>query len=708
MGRTSCMASGAPETPMEEELAVNGERNHDEQMECEENSAENSKRFIREQCLQLLKSENELQSLLAIYKPWVGTLPILDDLYDFLTSNDWNFARFLRKQKFVVPDFVMEPQVFDVLGTFFKCGGEPDVVIDSLSDNYASLGQICNVLGDMLEDLEGSRTSVEQCYESTLSKLILERFQPELADKIFDSEDGHELEWLAEFISHKNSRHLVYSLVEKHPDSTLLNYCMKLISEEGFQNEISHLNITTQRRELFSSVLLSAIDAVLKEHRRGPMTDAYEKAFEKLVKVVCHGEHTYLYTQALLHVMSVERELFSSVLLSAIDAVLKEHRRGPMTDAYEKAFEKLVKVVCHGEHTYLYTQALLHVMSVEEQGMEAAACAHISQSLRAVIQERGQDPSQLYIALLQSNGEHIAPDAIQAMHIMVDKKCLNPADISVLYREYTSPNPPPVELIRDPYFLDMLIDSLFAYDGVKVHKEYLSMYIYLLAYATCVGEKKNNGVRTQNRRDLDPTRDVIEELLTLLRSKVDLAKEVKRLLNSIEVPVVAAGMLHYLRGVLLSKDMIGRPQVVHLVLLDQIATSHPNLQMRVFGIICDLYDRHTSSQDLTEEVMERQRVVIDRFVHLLSVGLVLPVVEKMSRMYRDGYIDSSLMRYFAIEVLQIVCPPYSQDFTEVFLPIVSNKEIFIPTIHDKFELAKEFVDHCAQQLNSSTTSLTSH
>ncbi|VDM40618.1 unnamed protein product [Toxocara canis] len=581
--------SGAPETPMEEELAVNDERNHDEQMECEENSAEN------------------------------------------------------------MPDFVMEPQVFDVLGTFFKCGGEPDVVIDSLSDNYASLGQICNVLGDMLEDLEGSRTSVEQCYESTLSKLILERFQPELADKIFDSEDGHELEWLAEFISHKNSRHLVYSLVEKHPDSTLLNYCMKLISEEGFQNEISHLNITTQRRELFSSVLLSAIDAVLKEHRRGPMTDAYEKAFEKLVKVVCHGEHTYL-----------------------------------------------------------YTQALLHVMSVEEQGMEAAACAHISQSLRAVIQERGQDPSQLYIALLQSNGEHIAPDAIQAMHIMVDKKCLNPADISVLYREYTSPNPPPVELIRDPYFLDMLIDSLFAYDGVKVHKEYLSMYIYLLAYATCVGEKKNNGVRTQNRRDLDPTRDVIEELLTLLRSKVDLAKEVKRLLNSIEVPVVAAGMLHYLRGVLLSKDMIGRPQVVHLVLLDQIATSHPNLQMRVFGIICDLYDRHTSSQDLTEEVMERQRVVIDRFVHLLSVGLVLPVVEKMSRMYRDGYIDSSLMRYFAIEVLQIVCPPYSQDFTEVFLPIVSNKEIFIPTIHDKFELAKEFVDHCAQQLNSSTTSLTSH
>lgn len=49
-------------------------------------------------------------------------------------------------------------------------------------------------------------------------------------------------------------------------------------------------------------------------------------------------------------------------------------------------------------------------------------------------------------------------------------------------------------------------------------------------------------------------------------------------------------------------------------------------------------------QEAAEVIMERQRNVIDRFVHLLSVGMALPVVEKINRMFRDGQIDSSLVR----------------------------------------------------------------
>lgn len=65
----------------------------------------------------------------------------------------------------------------------------------------------------------------------------------------------------------------------------------------------------------------------------------------------------------------LQLEIFSRVLLSAIDAVLAEHRRGPKTEAYEKAFAELVRVVCHSEHTYLYTQALLHVVSEQVSGI---------------------------------------------------------------------------------------------------------------------------------------------------------------------------------------------------------------------------------------------------------------------------------------------------------------------------------------------------
>lgn len=36
-----------------------------------------------------------------------------------------------------------------------------------------------------------------------------------------------------------------------------------------------------------------------------------------------------------------------------------------MTEAYENALAELVRVVCYSEHTYLYTQALLHVICEE-------------------------------------------------------------------------------------------------------------------------------------------------------------------------------------------------------------------------------------------------------------------------------------------------------------------------------------------------------
>lgn len=48
--------------------------------------------------------------------------------------------------------------------------------------------------------------------------------------------------------------------------------------------------------------------------------------------------------------------------------------------------------------------------------------------------------------------------------------------------------------------------------------------------------------------------------------------------------------------------------------------------------------------------MERQRLVVDRLVHLLSVGGTIPVLEKVWEMFRDGQIDASLVRYFAMEV----------------------------------------------------------
>lgn len=62
------------------------------------------------------------------------------------------------------------------------------------------------------------------------------------------------------------------------------------------------------------------------------------------------------------------------------------------------------------------------------------------------------------------------------------------------------------------------------------------------------------------------------------------------------------------------------------------------------------YDNQSSRDELSEVVMSRQRVVIDRFVNLLCGGYVLPVLELITRLYEEARIDVSLVRYFGIEV----------------------------------------------------------
>lgn len=51
------------------------------------------------------------------------------------------------------------------------------------------------------------------------------------------------------------------------------------------------------------------------------------------------------------------------------------------------------------------------------------------------------------------NGASAYPQACQALTAMLSKNSLNPADITVLYRNYTSTDPPPIDLVRTPQFL---------------------------------------------------------------------------------------------------------------------------------------------------------------------------------------------------------------------------------------------------------------
>lgn len=129
--------------------------------------------------------------------------------------------------------------------------------------------------------------------------------------------------------------------------------------------------------------------------------------------------------------------------------------------------------------------------------------------------------------------------------------------------------------------------------------------------------------------------------------------------------------------------------------------------------------------------MELKKTLLDRMVHLLSRGYVLPVVTYIRRCLEKLDTDISLIRYFVTEVsvtpmfhspfpatipllihfyfhqvLDVIAPPYTSDFVQLFLPILENESI-AGTIKTEGEHdpVTEFIGRNSQQicLHSFTT-----
>lgn len=74
------------------------------------------------------------------------------------------------------------------------------------------------------------------------------------------------------------------------------------------------------------------------------------------------------------------------------------------------------------------------------------------------------------------NGASAHPSACQALTSMLSKNSLNPADITVLYKNYNLPDPPPMDLIRTPQFLGIFF---FYFKILIILKEFFN---YILCY----------------------------------------------------------------------------------------------------------------------------------------------------------------------------------------------------------------------------------
>ncbi|VDP16831.1 unnamed protein product [Onchocerca flexuosa] len=270
-------------------------------------------------------------------------------------------------------DSILEPNIEETIKGFLRNGGHPEVIITSLADNFRGLAKYCELLGDWLADLEGDRKIVHKCFEKTLSSLIEKRFVAAVVDRNFEAADDVD-KWLPELLEHSIWRNLIYTLIEQNPRSKFLMKAIRIISDAGFQYEITNVRPAAQQIEICSRMVLTAIDSFFLKRKKGPLTEDYEKTLAELIRVVCYSEHTYLFTQVLLH--------------------------------------QIIK---------------------EEKNEEAAACTHLAQLLRREAHKRNyQDTYDIHIAL-DGGSDDCSSNVKRTIYTMLSKKCLNQADIIRLY-----------------------------------------------------------------------------------------------------------------------------------------------------------------------------------------------------------------------------------------------------------------------------------
>ncbi|XP_060775046.1 negative elongation factor C/D isoform X1 [Neoarius graeffei] len=514
-------------------------------------------------------------------------------------------------QKFSSRDYIMEPTVFNTLKTYFQAGGSPEHVIQLLSENYSAVAQTVNLLAEWLIQMGVEPAQVQERVENHLKSLLIKHFDPQKADSIFTVE-GETPGWLEQMIAHTTWRDLFYKLAEAHPDCLMLNFTVKLISDAGYQGEITSVSTACQQLEVFSRVLRTSLSTLLDG-----------------------GEQNL-----------------------------------------EKNLPEFAKMVCHGEHTYLFAQAMMSILAQEEQG--GSVVRRIGQEVQKFALQSGHDASQITLAL----GTAAAyPRACQALGAMLSKGALNPADITVLFKMFSSMDPPPVELIRVPAFLDLFMQSLFK-PGAKINQDHKHKYIHILAYAASVVEtwKKNKRVNI-NKDELKATSKAIETVHNLCcnenKGATELVAELSTLYQCIRFPVVAMGVLKWVDWTV-SEPRYFQLQTdhtpIHLALLDEISTCHQLLHPQVLQLLVKLFETEHSQLDVMEQ-LELKKTLLDRMVHLLSRGYVLPVVSYMRKCLEKLNTDISLIRYFVTEVLDVITPPYTSDFVQLFLPILENDSI---------------------------------
>ena len=81
----------------------------------------------------------------------------------------------------------------------------------------------------------------------------------------------------------------------------------------------------------------------------------------------------------------------------------------------------------------------------------------------------------------------------------------------------------------------------------------------------------------------------------------------------------------------------------------QISSNHILLHQKVLDLLIRLFETNYEELDVMEQ-LELKKTILERMVHLLSRGCVLPVISYIKTCWQREDTDVSLIRHFVTEV----------------------------------------------------------
>ncbi|GBF95080.1 hypothetical protein Rsub_07581 [Raphidocelis subcapitata] len=590
------------------------------------------------------------------------------------------------------PDAVMEPGAADVVARYMRAGGKPEDVIESLTSSYEGCAQMASLVcgwmrlveapyappgagagGSSAFDALPSGAAAAAATTSTsgrgevapdeftlLQELAREKFDPDALLAVFRR--GRPT-WLHTLAADPRGRRLILDLSAQHPGSLFLAYALRRIFDTGHDEEVAAAGASLSSYfEVYHRLLARRLEAAAAAASSAQL----QQLAAELAEACAGGQHTYAHAQHMLTHLAAREGASGSGgpfrrLSQELEGAAVSRQGGAAVWAMQPLFVPRDAPQQQRDAVRLVSRAL--VLGPGSGGTGGAALMQAGQVLNQL-----QD---LYARQGQPNACELAP-------------------------------------LRHVRMLQMLLEGLFSWQQQPTPAVQRTASHLLALAATGQGAPGVEGGGADHGRALAEAQAYIERVRALgsraaAGEKLDEADLASAEAAARALTLAGLGLLHLAGGFLGSaatyeddRCLSSAPQLI--TLLRRAAAAQP---ARVPTVVRALQAALTAMGARRPELADR---VFGALLELLLEGAVAEVLAA-AEAWAGGGADPSLVRAFALRVLDRAGPPYSREFARPLLRLLLVGKMGVAKragmlgAAGAVERLQQFADECRQAID---------